>query len=121
VALARRDTTDAIRRFEAAPDSMCAFCAKTDQRQKAALLAARSRDREALVLLEYRQDYFSPLDPGLRALERGRLYQRLGDRAKAIDAFGYVTDVWRRADPELQPFVNEAKAALQRLGGEPKR
>jgi hypothetical protein len=26
-------------------------------------------------------------------------------------------ELWRDADPELQPMVDEARAALQRLGG----
>jgi hypothetical protein len=32
-----------------------------------------------------------------------------------------LVTVWQNADPELQPFVEEAKAALERLGGEPAR
>jgi hypothetical protein len=29
-----------------------------------------------------------------------------------------VVDVWRHADPELEPYVREARAGLQRLAGE---
>ncbi len=54
------------------------------------------------------------------ALEGGRVYERLGQREKAIANYGFVVDVWRHADPELQPYVTEARAALKRLGGEPR-
>ncbi len=47
--------------------------------------------------------------------------ERLGRRDKAIPEYRFVTDVWRHADPELQPYVEEAKAALQRLTGEPRK
>jgi hypothetical protein len=31
-----------------------------------------------------------------------------------------VVDAWRDADPELKTYVDEARAALARLGGEKK-
>ena len=34
-----------------------------------------------------------------------------------MESYGFVTDVWRRADPELQPYVTEAREALERLAG----
>jgi serine/threonine-protein kinase len=120
LALARRDTSEALRLFVGAPDTLCGNCDWIDMRQKAALLAARGRDKEAAALLEFTPVYFSNLDSQLRALERGRVYERLGDRARAIEAYGFVTDVWRNADPELQPLVEEARTALRRLGREPR-
>ncbi len=33
----------------------------------------------------------------------------------------FVAQSWMRADPELQPVVAEARAALGRLTGEPRR
>jgi hypothetical protein len=45
---------------------------------------------------------------------------RLGDRKKAIRPYQYVADVWRRADPELQPYVREAKEGLSRMTSEPR-
>jgi hypothetical protein len=41
--------------------------------------------------------------------------ERLGNRQQAITAFQFVADIWRRADPELQPYVAEARRALTRL------
>jgi hypothetical protein len=57
---------------------------------------------------------------GYRALLRARVNERLGNREKAIAAYRFVADVWRNADPELQPYVAEARAALKRLSGEPR-
>jgi eukaryotic-like serine/threonine-protein kinase len=44
------------------------------------------------------------------------LYQLQGDPGKARDAYTRLAELWRRADPELQPHVAEARAALERLG-----
>jgi hypothetical protein len=51
-------------------------------------------------------------------LERGRVAERLNDREQALRSFHTVADVWLHADPELQPYVAEARAAVQRLSGE---
>jgi hypothetical protein len=51
----------------------------------------------------------------LGVLERGRIAEGLGERQKAIDSYQFVVDVWRRADPQLQPFVVEARNALTRM------
>lgn len=52
-------------------------------------------------------------------LERGRVNERIGNRQAAADAYRFVVDVWRNADPELQPIVREAGAGLTRLSAEP--
>jgi tetratricopeptide (TPR) repeat protein len=51
----------------------------------------------------------------------GELYEQKGDRAKAIDWYQKFVDLWRDADPELQPVVAEVKQRLAQLSGEPKR
>jgi hypothetical protein len=51
----------------------------------------------------------------LGRLDRGRIAEGLGERQKAIDSYQFVADVWRRADPELQSFVVEARNGLARL------
>ena len=55
------------------------------------------------------------------AIERGRVHERLGNRDQAIEAYSFVLDAWRDPDPELLPIVDEARAALARLTGEPQR
>jgi tetratricopeptide (TPR) repeat protein len=51
----------------------------------------------------------------------GELYEMKGDRAKAIDALVKFTDLWKNADPELQPFVAEARRRIARLSAQEKR
>jgi hypothetical protein len=58
---------------------------------------------------------------GLWRLEQARVRERVGRRAEAARDFGYVVDLWRNADEELQPYVAEARAALARLNAEPRR
>ena len=57
----------------------------------------------------------------LWTLERARVAERLGDREKAIRAYQYVANLWRHADPELQPYVTEAREGLGRMTGEPRK
>jgi eukaryotic-like serine/threonine-protein kinase len=45
----------------------------------------------------------------------GQLYQDAGDRAKALDYYGRFVDLWKNADPELQPRVAEARRAIAEL------
>jgi hypothetical protein len=120
IALARRDTTTALRVFVAIPDTLCPDCF-LERLVVAQLLSARHQDRTAVQVLE------QPVNPGLEgetvgailwALERGRVNERLGNRDRALEAYGFVAAVWRHADPELQPIVEEARGGLRRLGGE---
>jgi hypothetical protein len=45
----------------------------------------------------------------------GQLYQDAGDRAKAMDYYGRFVELWKAADPELQPRVTEARKAMAEL------
>jgi serine/threonine-protein kinase len=116
-ALARHDTLDALRRFEALPDSLCPLCVQA-RLPRAQLLAARGREREALALLEVHFPPFFAVEAVLFKLEGARIHERLGQREQAIAKYRFVAAVWRNADPELQPYVDEATAALQRLSAE---
>jgi hypothetical protein len=48
-------------------------------------------------------------------LDQGRIAESLGEREKAMQSYQFVVDVWRRADPELQPYVLDARKALTRM------
>ncbi len=115
-ALARRDTAEAVRRFAELPDSVCPCL--YDRITTAHLLATRGRRSEAARLLERSAPlrFWDPFD-GLWWLERGRLAETLRQPAKAIEAYRYVAQLWRHADPELQLYLREARAAIARLGG----
>jgi len=49
---------------------------------------------------------------------RGRVAERLGERERAIQSYTWVVSMWRNADPELQPYVREAREGVVRLTGE---
>lgn len=55
-------------------------------------------------------------DPSM-GLRMGRLYEEVGDREKALEAYAWVTQAWAGADPTLQPRVAEARQAIARLRG----
>jgi hypothetical protein len=115
--LVRRDTAAALSRFEVLPDSLCAVC-YLEQLTLAQLLSARHEDEKAERLLER---WLIPLEvPSqvLWALERARVAERRGDPAKASRDYQYVAEAWRHADPQLLPYVAEAREALARLAGE---
>jgi serine/threonine-protein kinase len=119
LALIRHDTATAIHVLEALPDSLCALC-YLQRMTLGHLLAARQEDAKAAKLLD-RWLIDIPLPSAiLWTLDRARVAERLGDRDKAIRSYQYVADVWRRADPELQPYVAEAKEGLSRLTSEPR-
>jgi len=50
----------------------------------------------------------------------GELYQAKGDKARAIDFYGSFTELWKNADPELQPKVREARQRIRELIQEPR-
>ncbi|MFL5460700.1 MAG: tetratricopeptide repeat protein, partial [Gemmatimonadales bacterium] len=89
---------------------------------QARLYAARKQDREAAQVFDnwLETGRLSPLFV-LGTLERGHLAERLHDPERAVRSYQFVVDVWRHADPELQPYVAEARAGLARLTGEPER
>ena len=117
--LVRGDTADAIRRLAALPDSLCPICTY-ERLMLASLYSARRDDRDAAALLDHELSTGIG-DPAqvLWALLRARTEERLGRRSEALRDYGYVTNLWQHADPELQSYVAEARAGLARLSGEP--
>lgn len=120
--LARGDTAETLRLFALLPDTLCPYCGPHAPLTRVQLLSALRRDREAAVLLEHLPHRHGANDLNVSdvfwALERGRVHDRLGNRGQAIAAYRFVAEVWRHADPELQPIVQEARGALRRLGAE---
>jgi tetratricopeptide (TPR) repeat protein len=121
LALARGDSAEALRLFDASPDTAAFGVNVIDDLVHAQLLAARNRPADAAALLERPPVGFNPgvsVIEILRALERGRVNERLGNRERAIEGYGRVVQAWRNADSTLQPFVLEARTALVRLSAE---
>jgi len=61
-------------------------------------------------------DVFLTLAPTYRRL--GELYEQRGELDKARDYYGRFLDLWKDADPELQPLVRDVKQRLARLTAE---
>ena len=55
--------------------------------------------------------------PSLKRL--GELSEARGDRRKAADYYNRFVDLWKNADPPLQPAVREVRARLAQLAREP--
>jgi tetratricopeptide (TPR) repeat protein len=49
----------------------------------------------------------------------GELYEARGDRKRAADYYGRFVELWKDADPELQPSVREVRGRLAHLAQEP--
>ncbi|HEX9292814.1 MAG TPA: serine/threonine-protein kinase [Gemmatimonadales bacterium] len=121
LALARGDSAEALRLFDARPDTAAFGGGSLDDLVNAQLRFARGRTADAAALLDRPLVGFNPVFTPvevLRALERGRVYERLGNRERAIAGYSLVVQAWRNPDPELLPYVTEARAALVRLASE---
>jgi len=119
LALARADSVRALRLFQSIPDTLCiANVCSYEKLIEARLLAAEGQAQQAGAVLD--QWVWKAEGPFfvLGRLEQGRIAEGLGERQKARDSYQFVVDVWRHADPELEPYVREARAGLERLAGE---
>jgi tetratricopeptide (TPR) repeat protein len=117
LALAAGDSARAMALFQQIPDTLCiAGRCYYEKLTLARLLSARGKDRAAAALLD-RWDRSAGRWPTsvLAELERGRVAERLGDRAKAQASYRFVLEVWRGADPELRPYIEEARQGVRRL------
>jgi hypothetical protein len=109
----------ALRLFQAIPDTLCmgnvCYYGKVTE---ARLLIALGQARQAGAVLDHW--VWSGGGPllVLGVLERARIAEGLGERQKAMDSYQFVVDAWRHADPELEPYVREARAGLERLAAE---
>jgi eukaryotic-like serine/threonine-protein kinase len=118
LSLAKGDTATATDRFAALPDTVCAC--PYDQIVGAQLLLVRGRNEEAVGVFQGQRPPWTHPAEGLWRLTRARAFEATGERDKALVDYGYVADLWRRADPELQGYVAEAKEGIARLTKEPR-
>ena len=79
-------------------------------------LALYDRGLASPSMLRFMADAYA-LAPALK--RSGELYEAKGDRAKAADRYRRFVDLWKDADPELQPGVREVRGRLARLSTEP--
>jgi tetratricopeptide (TPR) repeat protein len=117
------DTAAALEQLSELPIWPCGVC-YTERLTSARLLAATGRDREAAELLQefpIMTAAWPRTEWVVWTMERARVNDRLGNSEEAIRDYAHVVDVWRDADPHFQPVVEEARDALARLTGEPRR
>lgn len=89
----------------------------SEQHLRAQLLEALGDDRAALGYWEA-SSYYNPFEPIFLApglLHRARIYERLGDRAGAIDLYGRFVRRWHDCEPPLRPLVDDAERHLEQL------
>jgi serine/threonine-protein kinase len=115
LALIRQDSAAASDLLAKLQPDDCPPC-DLDRLERARLEAGRGRMAVADSIL--RHDAVRNTEPAgvLWRLERARAARRRGDRETAAREYGFVAEVWRNADAPLQPYVREAREALQALG-----
>ncbi len=113
LALARHDTSVALRQLALIPDSTQMYV--DGGYTKAQLLAAVGRDEDAMRILRQEHRYWGA-DQVLWAYERAKVAERLGERDQAARDFAYVAAAFQHADSSLQPLVRYSREALARLG-----
>lgn len=123
IAIAERRYDDAVRELRAADEGQCAVCALPELARAYDL--AGNADSALAIFARYVE---SPSDPQQQLFtdntqlagarnRLGQLYDAKGDREKAMSHFAQFVELWRNADPELQPLVRQARerlAVLQR-------
>jgi serine/threonine-protein kinase len=118
--LARGDTGAALSHLRALPDDVSwSFSHQVVEGQ---ILARSGRDAEALEVFDHafsNEGFAGPVKV-LTRLETARSAERVGQLKRATDDYQYVVDAWRHADPELHPYVSEARQGLARLTSEPR-
>jgi tetratricopeptide (TPR) repeat protein len=122
VALTEGRLDDAIAAFRRFDDgNSCETCA--------AAWLARAYDRAGNVdsarvlyqrLLEAPSEeiWFDAGHLGYAYLRLGQLSQDRGERQRAADYYGRFLTLWDRADPEMQAWVRQARAALAAIAGD---
>lgn len=123
IAFAEGRFADAVREFRASDVGECRSCALP--MLGLAYDNAGSRDSAIAVLQRYVDtpdlSRFSLADPPFLAGSHkrlGELYEARnapGDRQRAASHYGRFVALWERADPELQPKVQEVRGRLARL------
>jgi len=125
VALAEGRIQDAISAYRAwyAEDN-CAVCGlfelgrayeRVGERDSALAVYERAVTTPGLLRMFEEAPTLGPLYRRL-----GELYEERGQLDKARDYYGRFVDLWKGADPELQPLVHDVKQRLARLTAEPR-
>lgn len=119
IAAANDDADEAIAHFRRAVDLITAnWSTRRDLSRYwlANVIEVRGGEEEALKI--YGSLYHTPYLEALGYLRRAQLHERRGENAEAVRYYGYFLELWSEADPYLQPQVESARRAVDRLAGE---
>jgi tetratricopeptide (TPR) repeat protein len=123
LALSEGRPDEAIREFRAADEGACTICvlpmlgfAYDQSAQPDSVIAVYERYLNTPFLGRLQAgDWFAL---GFMYERLGGLYELRGDRAQAIDYYRRFAELWEDADPDLQPRVEAARRAIERLAEE---
>jgi tetratricopeptide (TPR) repeat protein len=130
--LAAGRTADAIASYQLWHRERCPICGPTgiEGESEGSFELATAYDRahsvdsavayyEATVTMPAIARVFADARTLAAALKRlGELSEERGNRAKALEYYGRFVDLWKDADPELQPAVKDVRARITRLARE---
>jgi tetratricopeptide (TPR) repeat protein len=118
IAMAERKYDDAVREFRAADEGSCTVCSLPDlarafdlagNADSAIAVFARYIDAPAEPTRIWEADAYNLAGAHKRL---GELYDAKGDRQKAASHYAAFLDLWKDADPELQPIVRRVRERL---------
>jgi tetratricopeptide (TPR) repeat protein len=119
IALAEGDYLAAVSRFKQADNGLCPLCAlprlalahdRADNADSALAAYERYVTTPYYDRLFQDQYFLGPIHERL-----GQLYDDLGDQENALRNYSRFVELWREADPELQPRVRAAQARLEEI------
>jgi tetratricopeptide (TPR) repeat protein len=119
ILLAEGKPREAIREFQRADSGACRICVLP--RLGAAYDLAGDRDSAIAVFERYRttpEMFRINVDANFLAgvqKRLGELYEAKGDKARALSAYEQFVTLWRAADPELQPAVQQVRQRIATL------
>jgi eukaryotic-like serine/threonine-protein kinase len=125
VALTTGHPDEAIPAFRAMEEqARCPFCGVWElglaferANQPDSALAAYERVADSAGIYTKMIEAPRALAPSLKRL--GELYEGRGEKEKAVQSYSRFVDLWKEADPVLQPAVRQAKERLAALSSEP--
>jgi tetratricopeptide (TPR) repeat protein len=119
IAAAEEDADEAIAHFRRAVDLITANWSTRRDLSRfwlANVIEVRGGEEEALRI--YGSLYHTPYLEALGYLRRAQLHERRSETTEAVRYYSYFLELWSEADPNLQPQVESARRAVDRLAGE---